>query len=113
MAIQNSGESEESSDNNVSEHELKIQNEENDNSDEIGQAMNMYQVMIDNSIEEASVNFRAFESGGVVRSNLGAALLVKKWDVLDKLIANGAVLNTTEISILVAIETYLDLVAKM
>ena len=110
LAIQNSSESEENSDNNVSEDELKIQNEENDNSNEIGQAMNMYQVLIDNSIEEASVNFPAFESGGVVRSNLGAALLAKKWGVVDKLITNGAVLNTTEISILV--ETYLDLVAK-
>ena len=68
----------------------------------------MYEILIENASETASVNFPAFERNGIVRSCLASALLAKEWDIVNKLLTKGAVLNVTEIPIL--IEVYLDLV---
>ena len=67
----------------------------------------MFEIMIDNRSETASVNFPAFETGGIVRSCLAFLLIEKEWEMIDKFLARGAVLNVTEIYVLV--DVYLDL----
>ena len=67
----------------------------------------MYEILIENTSEVASVNFPAFENNDVVRSCLASVIIEKEWKMVDKLLAKGAVLNLTEVSVL--IEVYLDL----
>ena len=60
----------------------------------------MYEIMINNTSEASSVNFPAFEKNAVVRSCLASVIISKEWDIANKLLNQGAVVNTTEIGIL-------------
>ena len=61
----------------------------------------IYQTLINNGIENACLNFPAFEQSGVVRSILGYVLLRREWKLASQLIKHGAILNAAETSILV------------
>ena len=76
--------------------EEKQMNNNNGNENE-----NIYRALITNDIENADVNFPAFNRSGVARSILGYVLLRKQWQLAQELINKGAILNSNEMSILV------------
>ena len=82
-----------------------IVNESDDNKND-PDVQDIYHLLIENGIEEASLNFPAFERSGVVRSILGYVLLRREWKVAQALCTKGARIYSTELSIL--IELYLE-----
>lgn len=60
-------------------------------------------MLINNGIQSASLNYPAFEHSGIIRSILGYVLLRHEFELAMELMDKGAVLNSTEIDILVGL----------
>ena len=58
----------------------------------------MCKVMMENNIENASLNFPAFEREDMVRSCLGYVVFSEEWDMVPLMLKNGAILNSRETS---------------
>ena len=56
----------------------------------------MYEIMIDNQSEVASVNFPTFENNGIIRSCLGFVLIAQQWDMVKKILRKGCIINITD-----------------